>query len=218
MPPRFTTQIEHYDDTAAMFDACRRINTILLDFSKDMWQYISMEYFKQKVVKGEIGSSAMPHKVNPIDFENAEGNFGIANALFEHMANKLPVSRLQRDLTDSTVRRNYGVPFGHTIVGFGALKRGISKLKLNEAKLNQDLEDNWQVVAEAIQTVLRREKFEKPYEALKDFTRGAEVNKELMQQFIAQLNVNAELKKELGEITPQKFAKIGKLPDVVHGA
>ncbi len=190
---QFTTQIENYDDTGAVFDTCKRINVVLLDFSKDMWQYISMEYFKQKVVKNEIGSSAMPHKVNPIDFENAEGNFGLANCVYEHLAVKLPVSRLQRDLTDSTVRRNYGVPFGHTMVGFASLKRGVGKLLLNDKKIDEDLEKNWAVVAEAIQTVLRREQYEKPYEKLKAFTRGAEINKELMKAFVASLDVTPEV-------------------------
>jgi adenylosuccinate lyase len=211
---QFTTQIEHYDDTGAVFDTCKRINVILLDFSKDMWQYISMEYFKQKVIKNEVGSSAMPHKVNPIDFENAEGNFGLANCVFEHLAVKLPVSRLQRDLTDSTVRRNYGVPFGHTMVGFASLKRGVGKLLLNEKKIDDDLEKNWAVVAEAIQTVLRREQYEKPYEALKAFTRGAEINKDLMMRFVDSLDVKPEVRKELESITPQSFARAGQIPTV----
>ncbi|CAD7967024.1 unnamed protein product [Amoebophrya sp. A120] len=209
---QFTTQIEHYDDTAACFDCCRRINTILLDCCKDIWQYIAYEYFKQKVMKNEIGSSAMPHKVNPIDFENAEGNFGIANALFEHMADKLPISRLQRDLTDSTVRRNYGVPFGHTLVAFASLKRGLGKLKLNESKINDDLDANWAVVAEAVQTILRREGFEKPYEALKQFTRGKEINRDLMRGFINSLQIRPEVKAEMLAITPQEFARLGQLP------
>jgi adenylosuccinate lyase len=211
---QFTTQIEHYDDTGAVFDTCKRINVILLDFSKDMWQYISMEYFKQKVIKNEVGRSAMPHKVNPIDFENAEGNFGVANCVFEHLAVKLPVSRLQRDLTDSTVRRNYGVPFGHTMVGFASLKRGVGKLLLNEKKIDEDLEKNWAVVAEAIQTVLRREQYEKPYEALKAFTRGAEINKDLMMRFVDSLDVKPDVRKELEAITPQSFARAGQIPSI----
>jgi len=206
---QFTTQIEHYDSLAAHFDGMKRINTILLDFCRDIWTYISMDYFKQKVAKNEVGSSAMPHKVNPIDFENAEGNFGIANALFEHLSAKLPISRLQRDLTDSTVLRNIGVPFAHTILAFKSLNKGISKLLVNEARMNADLENNWAVVAEAIQTILRREKFPKPYEALKELTRGADkINKETMHHFIEQLNIGEAIKKELKKITPQNY--IGK--------
>jgi adenylosuccinate lyase len=201
-----TTQIEHYDSLAAHFDVLKRINTILIDFSRDVWTYISMDYFKQKVNKNEVGSSAMPHKVNPIDFENAEGNFGIANALFEHLSAKLPVSRLQRDLTDSTVLRNIGVPFAHTLLAFSSLTRGMNKLIVNESKMDTDLENNWAVVAEAIQTILRREKFPKPYEALKELTRGAEkINRETIHQFIDQLHVTPAIKKELKKITPQNY-------------
>jgi len=201
-----TTQIEHYDSLAAHFDVLKRINTILIDFSRDVWTYISMDYFKQKVNKNEVGSSAMPHKVNPIDFENAEGNFGIANALFEHLSAKLPVSRLQRDLTDSTVLRNIGVPFAHTLLAFASLTRGMNKLIVNASKMDTDLENNWAVVAEAIQTILRREKFPKPYEALKELTRGAEkINRETIHQFIDQLHVTPAIKKELKKITPQNY-------------
>jgi adenylosuccinate lyase len=203
---QYTTQIEHYDSLAAHFDVLKRINTILIDFSRDVWTYISMDYFKQKVNKNEVGSSAMPHKVNPIDFENAEGNFGIANALFEHLSAKLPVSRLQRDLTDSTVLRNIGVPFAHTLLAFASLTRGMNKLIVNESKMDTDLENNWAVVAEAIQTILRREKFPKPYEALKELTRGAEkINRETIHQFIDQLHVTPAIKKELKKITPQNY-------------
>src|SRR5690606_12124811 len=169
---QFTTQIEHYDNLAAHFDAIKRINNILIDFCRDMWTYISMEYFKQKIKAGEVGSSAMPHKVNPIDFENAEGNLGIANSLLEHLSAKLPISRLQRDLTDSTVLRNIGVPIAHTIIAVKSIERGLNKLVLNEAALNEDLNNNWAVVAEAIQTILRREQYPNPYEALKELTRG----------------------------------------------
>ena len=203
---QYTTQIEHYDSLAAHFDVLKRINTILIDFSRDVWTYISMDYFKQKVNKNEVGSSAMPHKVNPIDFENAEGNFGIANALFEHLSAKLPVSRLQRDLTDSTVLRNIGVPFAHTLLAFSSLTRGMNKLIVNESKMDTDLENNWAVVAEAIQTILRREKFPKPYEALKELTRGADkINRETIHQFIDQLHVTPAIKKELKKITPQNY-------------
>ena len=204
-----TTQIEHYDNIAAQFQAMGRINTILIDFCRDIWTYISMEYFKQKVVAGEVGSSAMPHKVNPIDFENAEGNFGIANALFGHLAQKLPISRLQRDLTDSTVLRNIGSPMGHTLIGFASTLKGIGKLLLNEAKLEQDLEANWIVTAEAIQNILRRENFDKPYEALKALTRGkASVSQKDIHTFIDQLEVSDTIKKELKLISP--FNYIGK--------
>ena len=204
-----TTQIEHYDNIAAQFQAMGRINTILIDFCRDIWTYISMEYFKQKVVAGEVGSSAMPHKVNPIDFENAEGNFGIANALFGHLAQKLPISRLQRDLTDSTVLRNIGSPMGHTLIGFASTLKGIGKLLLNEAKLEQDLEANWIVTAEAIQNILRRENFDKPYEALKALTRGkASVSQKDIHTFIDQLEVSDAIKKELKLISP--FNYIGK--------
>ncbi len=206
---QYTTQIEHYDNLAAHFDAIKRINTILIDFSRDCWSYISMDYFKQKTKDGEIGSSAMPHKVNPIDFENAEGNFGIANALFEYLSSKLPVSRLQRDLTDSTTLRSIGVPMGHTLLGFKSLERGLGKLILNEAKLEKDLDENWAVVAEAIQTILRREDFPKPYEALKELTRGKNgINRESMHQFIDGLSVAATVKEELKAITPHNYTGV----------
>jgi len=204
-----TTQIEHYDQLAAQFDAMRRINTILVDFSRDMWTYISMEYFLQKTKKGEVGSSAMPHKVNPIDFENAEGNLGLANALFEHLSAKLPISRLQRDLTDSTVLRNIGVPVAHTLIALRSLEKGIGKLVLNDAKLYEDLDRNWAVVAEAIQTVLRREKFPEPYEALKNLTRGQQlITKQVLHKFIDGLNVKAAVKKELKQITPHNYTGV----------
>ncbi|MDX1937032.1 MAG: adenylosuccinate lyase [Flavihumibacter sp.] len=206
---QFTTQIEHYDNLAAHFDAMKRINTILLDFCRDVWTYVSMDYFKQKVKKGEVGSSAMPHKVNPIDFENAEGNLGIANALLEHLSAKLPVSRLQRDLTDSTVLRNIGVPFAHIILALKSIEKGLGKLVLNEAKISEDLDNNWAVVAEAIQTILRRENYPKPYEALKDLTRGnATINKQTMHQFIDGLKIAASVKKELKKITPHNYTGI----------
>lgn len=206
---QFTTQIEHYDSLAAHFDALKRINTILVDFARDIWTYVSMDYFKQKTKKGEIGSSAMPHKVNPIDFENAEGNLGMANAMYEHLAAKLPISRLQRDLTDSTVLRNIGVPVAHSLLALRSLEKGIGKLVLNEAKLHEDLEQNWAVVAEAIQTVLRREKFPKPYEALKDLTRGQQgINRKTMHAFIQQLDVSTKVKKELLAITPQNYTGV----------
>jgi len=203
-----TTQIEHYDYLAASFDAYKRINNILVDFCRDMWTYISMEYFKQKTKAGEIGSSAMPHKVNPIDFENAEGNLGIANALFEHLAAKLPVSRLQRDLTDSTVLRNIGVPVAHTLISLSSIEKGLSKLLLNEAKLNEDLESNWAVVAEAVQTILRRENYPNPYEKLKELTRGNTINKESIQAFIEALDVTDAIKDELRKISPQSYTGI----------
>lgn len=204
-----TTQIEHYDNLAALFDNLRRINTILMDLARDMWTYISMEYFRQKVKAGEVGSSAMPHKVNPIDFENAEGNFGIANAIYEHLANKLPVSRLQRDLTDSTVLRNVGVPLAHSIISFKSLKKGLGKLILNESALDRDLEANWAVVAEGIQTVLRREAYPNPYEALKALTRGnAGITKESIQEFVKGLDVSESVKQEILVITPQNY--VGK--------
>ena len=203
---QYTTQIEHYDNLAAHFDGIRRINTILIDFCRDIWTYISMDYFKQKLKKGEVGSSAMPHKVNPIDFENAEGNLGIANALYEHLAAKLPVSRLQRDLTDSTVLRNIGVPFAHTILAFRSVEKGLAKLVLNETKISEDLDNNWAVVAEAIQTILRRENYPQPYEALKELTRGnAGINKESIHAFIDSLKVSAAVKKELKKITPHNY-------------
>ena len=206
---QYTTQIEHYDNLAAQFDALKRINTILTDLCRDVWTYISMEYFKQRVKEGEVGSSAMPHKVNPIDFENAEGNFGIANALYEHLSAKLPISRLQRDLTDSTVLRNVGVPMAHSMLALRSLDRGLSKLLLNKDKLKSDLEDNWAVVAEAIQTVLRRENYPQPYEALKALTRGkAGINKQDIHKFIDALKVNAKVKKELKAITPHNYTGV----------
>ena len=206
---QFTTQIEHYDNMAAMFDAMKRINTILIDFSRDLWMYISMDYFKQKTKVGEVGSSAMPHKVNPIDFENAEGNLGIANAFLEHLSAKLPISRLQRDLTDSTVLRNIGVPAAHTIISFNSIVKGMGKLLLNEQKIQSDLQANWAVVAEAIQTVLRRENYPNPYEALKELTRGkTAINKESIHTFINTLKVTAALKKELKSITPENYTGI----------
>ena len=206
---QYTTQIEHYDNLAAHFDTLKRINTILIDFSRDVWQYISMDYFKQKVNKNEVGSSAMPHKVNPIDFENAEGNLGMANALFEHLSAKLPISRLQRDLTDSTVLRNIGAPYAHTILATKSLLKGMHKLIVNQEKINDDLENNWAVIAEAIQTILRRENYPNPYEALKELTRGAsKINKESMHTFVDSLNIKPEIKKELKKITPQNY--VGK--------
>lgn len=206
---QFTTQIEHYDNLAAHFDALKRINNILVDLCRDVWTYVSMDYFKQKTKKGEIGSSAMPHKVNPIDFENAEGNLGVANALYEHLAAKLPVSRLQRDLTDSTVLRNIGVPLGHSLLALKSLEKGLGKLVLNAPKLDEDLENNWAVVAEAIQTILRREQFPKPYEALKDLTRGqAAITRDTMHAFIDGLQVSDKVKKELRAVTPQKYTGI----------
>nr|WP_314838573.1 adenylosuccinate lyase [uncultured Flavobacterium sp.] len=204
-----TTQIEHYDHFAAFFDALKRINTIIIDLDRDIWTYVSMEYFKQKIKAGEIGSSAMPHKVNPIDFENSEGNLGIANAIFEHLSAKLPISRLQRDLTDSTVLRNVGVPIGHTIIGFEATLKGLNKLLLNEPKFHEDLEKNWAVVAEAIQTILRREGYPNPYEALKGLTRTNEaIDKNAIHGFIATLDVSDAIKAELMQITPSNFLGI----------
>ncbi len=204
-----TTQIEHYDNLAALFDVLKRINTIFLDLDRDMWTYISMDYFKQKLKEGEIGSSAMPHKVNPIDFENSEGNIGIANALFEHLSAKLPVSRLQRDLTDSTVLRTIGVPIAHTVIAFQATLNGLNKLLLNQAKLDEDLENNWAVVAEAIQTILRREGFEKPYEALKGLTRKNEkVTQQSVHEFINTLSISDALKSELKNISPSNYLGI----------
>lgn len=206
---QFTTQIEHYDHLAAAFDCMKRINTILIDLCRDMWTYISMEYFKQKTKKEEVGSSAMPHKVNPIDFENAEGNLGLANALFEHFSSKLPVSRLQRDLTDSTVLRNIGLPFAHTILSFKSIEKGLSKLVLNDEKIYADLDNNWAVVAEAIQTILRREKFPNPYEALKELTRGKkQVDKKTIHLFIDGLKISASLKKELKAISPHNYTGV----------
>ncbi len=204
-----TTQIEHYDHFAALFDGLKRINTILIDLNRDIWTYISMDYFKQKIKEGEIGSSAMPHKVNPIDFENSEGNLGIANAIFEHLAAKLPISRLQRDLTDSTVLRNIGVPFGHTLIAFESTLKGLNKLLLNKERFEQDLEKNWAVVAEAIQTILRREGYPNPYEALKDLTRtNTTINKASIHDFIEKLNVSEEIKVELKQITPANYLGI----------
>lgn len=204
-----TTQIEHYDNLAALFDAMKRINSILIDLDRDMWTYISMEYFKQKLKEGEVGSSAMPHKVNPIDFENSEGNLGISSAILEHLAAKLPVSRLQRDLTDSTVLRNIGVPLGHALIGLKSTMAGLSKLLLNESALEKDLENNWAVVAEAIQTILRREGFPKPYEALKGLTRKNEkVTQETVHAFVDTLNVNEQIKQELKAITPHNYTGV----------
>ena len=206
---QYTTQIEHYDTLAAHFDAIKRINTIFIDFCRDIWTYVSTDYFKQKTKEGEIGYSAMPHKVNPIDFENAEGNLGIANALFEHLSAKLPISRLQRDLTDSTVLRNIGVPVAHTILAFRSMEKGLEKLVLNEEKLKTELDNNWAVVAEAIQTVLRRENYPQPYEALKELTRGkSAIDKKAIHQFINKLKVSTELKNELKLITPYNYTGI----------
>jgi adenylosuccinate lyase len=206
---QYTTQIEHYDNIGAQFDALKRINTILIDLCRDIWQYISMEYFKQKVKAGEIGSSAMPHKVNPIDFENAEGNLGIANALYEHLSAKLPISRLQRDLTDSTVLRNVGVPMAHGFLALRSIEKGLGKLLLNKDKMHADLDNNWAVVAEAVQTVLRRENYPKPYEALKDLTRGkASITRKDIHDFVDKLKVNAKVKKELKAITPHNYTGV----------
>ena len=204
-----TTQIEHYDHLAALFDGLKRINTIIIDLNRDFWQYISMNYFKQKIKKGEVGSSAMPHKVNPIDFENSEGNLGIANAIFEHLSAKLPISRLQRDLTDSTVLRNIGVPFGHTIISLTSTLKGLNKLLLNQEAFDKDLEDNWAVAAEAIQTILRREAYPDPYEALKGLTRtNAKINQKSIADFIDTLDVNEDIKNELKAITPHNYTGI----------
>ncbi len=204
-----TTQIEHYDNLAALFDNFKRVNNILIDLSRDVWSYVSMNYFKQKIKAGEVGSSAMPHKVNPIDFENAEGNLGIANAIFEHLSAKLPISRLQRDLTDSTVLRNVGVPMAHTIIAFKSILKGLDKLILNEEAIAKDLEENWAVVAEAIQTILRREGYPKPYEALKGLTRTNEaINQQSIAAFIDSLNISNELKNELKEITPSNYTGV----------
>jgi len=204
-----TTQIEHYDHMAALFDCLKRINTIIIDLDRDIWTYVSMDYFKQKIKAGEVGSSAMPHKVNPIDFENSEGNLGIANAIFEHLSAKLPISRLQRDLTDSTVLRNVGVPFGHTLIGFGSTLKGLGKLLLNQAKFEADLENNWAVVAEAIQTILRREGYPNPYEALKGLTRTNEaINKTSISNFIDTLDVSDAIKTELKAISPSNYTGI----------
>lgn len=210
-----TTQIEHYDNLAAWFDAAKRINTILMDLCRDIWTYVSMEYFKQKIKQGEVGSSAMPHKVNPIDFENAEGNLGIANALYEHLAAKLPVSRLQRDLTDSTVLRNIGVPVGHTIIAFESILKGLNKLLLNENAIARDLENNWIVVSEGIQTILRREGYPKPYEALKDLTRtNQKITSETISSFIDTLSVSDSVKKELKAITPFNYTGVSFEPNI----
>lgn len=204
-----TTQIEHYDHLAGIFDALKRINTILIDFDRDIWTYVSMDYFKQKIKEGEVGSSAMPHKVNPIDFENSEGNLGIANAIFEHLSAKLPLSRLQRDLTDSTVLRNIGVPFAHTIIAFNSTLKGLDKLIINKEKFAEDLENNWAVVAEAIQTILRREAYPNPYEALKELTRTNEkITQKSMAYFIDGLHVSNDIKMELKSITPSNYTGI----------
>ncbi len=204
-----TTQIEHYDHFAAFFDALKRINTIIIDLDRDIWTYVSMDYFKQKIKEGEIGSSAMPHKVNPIDFENSEGNLGIANAIFEHLAAKLPLSRLQRDLTDSTVLRNIGVPFGHTLIAFESTLKGLDKLLLNKSKIAEDLDKNWAVVAEAIQTILRREGYPNPYEALKGLTRtNTTIDKKAIHDFIESLEVSKAIKKELLAISPSNYLGI----------
>jgi adenylosuccinate lyase len=204
-----TTQIEHYDNLAALFQGLMRVNNVLIDFSRDVWQYISMNYFRQKIKKDEVGSSAMPHKVNPIDFENAEGNLGIANAIYNHLATKLPISRLQRDLTDSTVLRNVGVPLGHNMISLRSLIKGINKLELNETAIKEDLEKNWAVVAEAIQTILRREGYPKPYEALKDLTRISEkITKDSIWRFVDGLNLNDSIKQELKNITPFNYTGI----------
>ena len=201
-----TTQIEHYDNMAAFFDALKRINTILIDLARDMWSYISMEYFRQRIKEGEVGSSAMPHKVNPIDFENAEGNLGFANVIFEHLSAKLPVSRLQRDLTDSTVSRNIGVPFAHTLIALQSLRKGLDKLVLNEKKIIADLDENWAVVAEAIQTILRREGYPDPYNALKILTRtGTKITRETMLLFIDTLEISDAVKAEMKKITPHNY-------------
>jgi adenylosuccinate lyase len=206
---QYTTQIEHYDMLAAHFDSIKRINTILIDFCRDIWTYISLDYFKQKTKAGEIGSSAMPHKVNPIDFENAEGNLGLANAVFEYLSGKLPVSRMQRDLTDSTTLRNIGVPFAHTLLALKSIERGISRLVLNQKKLKQDLDENWAVVAEAIQTILRREDYPKPYEALKDLTRGKNgITMESIHAFIDGLKIATVVKEELKAITPHNYTGV----------
>jgi adenylosuccinate lyase len=204
-----TTQIEHYDELGALFDNLKRINTILTDLSRDIWSYISMEYFKQKIKKGEVGSSVMPHKVNPIDFENAEGNLGVANALFEHLGGKLPISRLQRDLTDSTVLRNIGMPLAHTVLAFKSLQKGLGKLIINEDKMKEDLEMNWAVVTEAIQTILRREGYPKPYEALKDLTRTNKIiTREIIHSFVDSLDLDTGVIEEIKKITPYNYTGI----------
>ena len=206
---QYTTQIEHYDTLAAHFDAIKRMNNILTDFCRDIWAYISMDYFKQKTKKGEVGSSAMPHKVNPIDYENAEGNLGMANSILEHLSAKLPISRLQRDLTDSTVLRNIGVPMAHVLIAINSIEKGLDKLILNEQKLKDDLDDNWAVVAEAIQTILRRENYPAPYEALKELTRGKnKIDKKAIHDFIVGLKISAALKSELKKITPYNYVGV----------
>lgn len=207
-----TTQIEHYDNLAAIFDCIRRIQVILIDLSRDIWAYISASYFKQKIKKGEVGSSTMPHKVNPIDFENAEGNFGFANAIFDHLSEKLPVSRLQRDLTDSTVLRNVGIPLAHGIIALKSLQKGLDKLIINEEAINRDLEDNWAVISEAIQTILRRENYPNPYEALKDLTRNnAHITKTAIHLFVDNLDIKPQIKEELKAITPWNYLGVKKL-------
>ena len=204
-----TTQIEHYDNLASLFDSLKRINTILIDFNQDMWLYISMDYFKQKIKKGEIGSSAMPHKVNPIDFENSEGNLGLANSIFNHLSAKLPISRLQRDLTDSTVLRNIGVPIAHSIIGINSTIKGINKLLVNSEKINEDLENNWIVIAEGIQNILRKEGYPNPYELLKDLTRNnKKINQDTFTKFINSLDISEKLKKDLKKITPYNYTGI----------
>ena len=204
-----TTQVEHYDSFAALCDSMKRINTILIDFNRDIWQYISMDYFKQKINKDEVGSSAMPHKVNPIDFENSEGNLGIANAIFDFFGTKLPISRLQRDLTDSTVLRNIGVPFGHTLIAFESIQKGLSKIVVNTTKIEDDLNSNWAVIAEAIQTILRKEGYPNPYEALKELTRtNSTINREAIQKFIENLDINDKIKSKLKAITPFNYTGI----------
>ncbi|MBN2237367.1 MAG: adenylosuccinate lyase [Bacteroidales bacterium] len=204
-----TTQIEHYDYLASFFDNLKRINTILIDLNRDIWAYISMDYFKQTINKGEVGSSAMPHKINPIDFENSEGNLGLANALFEHLSAKLPISRLQRDLTDSTVTRNLGVPLGHSLLAYKSLRKGLSKLILNEAKIAEDLDNNWAVVAEAIQTILRRENYPNPYEALKALTRtNKKINQKILIEFVDNLDITESVKVELKAITPSNYVGV----------
>lgn len=205
---QYTTQIEHYDTLGAHFDAIKRINTILIDFCRDIWTYISMDYFNQRTRAGEVGSSAMPHKVNPIDFENAEGNLGIANALLEHFSAKLPVSRLQRDLTDSTVLRNIGIPIAHTLIAIQSIEKGLGKLTINKARIEADLNQNWAVVAEGIQTILRREQYPAPYEALKELTRGKVIDEASIRNFIDQLNVSAKVKKELKKLKPATYTGI----------
>jgi adenylosuccinate lyase len=206
---QYTTQIEHYDNLAAHFDNLKRINNILIDLCRDIWTYISMDYFTQTIKKGEVGSSAMPHKVNPIDFENAEGNLGISNALFEHLASKLPISRLQRDLTDSTVLRNIGVPAAHMLLAIRSIEKGLGKIRLNESKIREDLNNNWAVISEAIQTILRRENYPEPYEALKQLTRGNKIDKKAIHAFIDKLKVSAKVKQELKKISPENYVGRG---------